>query len=84
MAAAIGGTIIAVVFLGMICMAIYYSVTYKDPAAPKVPGNSQGTTTAPPKPLAASGIFWAVFGALWAFSLSAGLILLIYRLLATA
>lgn len=37
--------------------------------------------SAPPKPLTASGIFWAVFGALWCFSLSAGLVVLFVNLL---
>ena len=35
----------------------------------------------PSRPLTASGVFWAVFGALWAFGVTAGIIAAICRAL---
>ena len=34
-----------------------------------------------PKPLGVSSIFWAVFGALWAFGITAGIVAAIFRAL---
>ena len=39
------------------------------------------TEVAPPRPLTSGGVFWAVFGALWAFGISAGILVFIVRLL---
>jgi hypothetical protein len=40
-----------------------------------------GASRAPVKPLTGSGVFWAVFGALWLFSVTAGILYSIIRLI---
>lgn len=40
---------------------------------------NRGADAIVPRPLTARGVFWAVFGALWAFSITAGIIVAIVR-----
>lgn len=79
------GIVGGVIFAGIIVLAIVYA---RRPSTPlpgitsEVSPEGQRSVACPSAPsLTAKAIFWAVFGALWAFSLSAGLVYLILRFL---
>jgi len=74
-----------IIFWSIVVLAV---VRFMRPSTPlpgitsEVSPEGQRSVACPSAPsLTAKAIFWAVFGALWAFSLSAGLVYLILRFL---
>jgi hypothetical protein len=75
------GAIVAVVAVWAIVHAIRSNEPSSRIASPEGQRAVAGSSASP---LSGKVIFWAVFGALWAFSISAGLIVLIFRAITAA